>query len=68
MNYIITITDNLISTDAILLEFDVFVYIAPFNHTQFLTGRKYIGISKFLVLLIYHFKELPKRISYAIRR
>ena len=67
MNYIVTFSDNFISTDATLLEFDVYVYIAPFYHTQFLTCRKDIGVSEFFILLIDHFKELPERISFAFR-
>ena len=60
MYYIIALSDNLITNDTTLLKFDIYVYIAPFNHPQFLTGRKDIGICKFLVLLINHIKYLPK--------
>ena len=68
MYNIITLTDNLISTDTFLFKFDVNVYIATLNHTQLLTGRKNIFVSTCFILLIDHFKKLTERISLAICR
>ena len=68
MYNIITLMDNLISTDTFLFKFNVYVYVATFNHTQLLTGRKNIFVSTCFILLIDHFKKLTERINLAICR